>query len=54
MTSKDRMALCGIKSGLRPFQPLEIFWMLQIKVDTSSGSILLDEKEYEKVRYLIF
>ena len=34
MISNDRIALCGIRSGLRPFQALEIFSMLQIEVDT--------------------
>ncbi len=54
ISSKDRVVLHGIRSGLRPFQALEIFLMLQIEVDTSSGGILVDELGYGKVRYLIF
>ena len=54
MTFNDRIALCGIRSGLRPFQALEIFSMLQIEVDTQSGGILADEIGYRKVRYLDF
>ena len=54
MTSNDRIALRGIRSGLRPFQALGIFSMLQIEVDTQSGGILADEMGYGKVRYLDF
>ena len=54
MTSNDRIALRGIRSGLRPFQALGIFSMLQIEVDTRSGGILADEMGYGKVRYLDF
>ena len=54
MSSKDRVALCGIRLELKPFQALGIFSMLQIEVDTGSGGIFADEIGYEKVRYLIF
>lgn len=54
MTSKDCMALCGIKSGLRPFQALGVFSMVQIELHTQSEGILADEMGYGKVRYLIF
>ena len=54
MTSNDQIALRGIRSGLRPFQALGIFSMLQIEVDTQSGGILADEMGYGKVRYLDF
>lgn len=54
MNSEDRMALCGIKSGLRPFHTLEIFSMLQIEIITGSGDIFADKIGYRKVRYLIF
>ncbi len=54
MSSKDRVALCGIRLGLRSFQALGIFSMLQIKVDTGSRGIFADKMGYGKVRYLIF
>lgn len=54
MISKNRIILPGIKLGLRQFQALEIFSMLQIEVDMQSGGILADKMRYEKVRYQIF
>lgn len=54
MSFKDRMAPYGIKSGLKQFQALGIFLILQIEGNTHSGSILVDEMEYRKVRYLLF
>lgn len=54
MSSKDCVALYGIRSGLRLFQALGIFSMLEIKVDIGSGGIFADEMRYKKVRYQIF
>ncbi len=54
ISSKDRVAFCGMRLGLKPFQALKIFSMLQIEVDTGSEGILADEIGYGKVRYLIF
>ena len=54
ITSKNPIAFCGLKSGLRPFQALEIFSMLKIKVDMQGEGILADKMEYKKIRYLIF
>lgn len=51
MNSKDRVVLCEIRLGLRPFQALGIFLMLQIEVNIGSGGILADEMGYGKVRY---
>ncbi len=50
ISSKDQVDLCEIRSRLRPFQALGIFLILQIEVDTSSGSILVDKMGYEKIR----
>lgn len=54
MIFNNQIVFCSIKSELKPFQPLEIFSILQIEVDTQSGSILTNEMEYGKVRYLVF
>ncbi len=54
MSSKDRVTFCGIRSGLRLFQALGIFSMLQIEVNTANEGILADEMGYRKIRYLIF
>lgn len=54
MTAKDRVPLRGIKSGLRPFQALGVFSMLQIETQTRSGGILADEMGYGKVSCLGF
>lgn len=54
ISSRDWMALDGIRLGLRPFQALGIFLMLQIKVDTGSKGIIVDKIRYRKERYLIF
>ncbi len=54
INSKDRVVLHRIRLGLRLFQALGIFLMLQIKVNTSNGNILVDEMGYRKVRYRIF
>lgn len=53
MISNNWIAFCGIRSRLKPFQALAIFFMLQIKVNMQSGSILADKIEYKKVRYLV-
>lgn len=54
MSSKNRIAVYEINSGLRPFKTLRIFLILQIEVDTHSGGIFTDEIEYGKIRYPIF
>lgn len=56
MTSNNRITLDNIRSGLRLFQALEIFFILQIKVDIENKGImiLVDEIGYRKVRYLVF
>lgn len=54
ITLKDRIAFSDIKSGLRSFQALGIFFMLKIEMDKQSGNILADKIGYRKVRYLIF
>lgn len=54
MNFKNLVALCGIKLGLNQFQALEIFLMLQIKVDIYSGNIFVDKIENKNVKYLIF
>lgn len=48
------MAFREIKLGLRPFQALEIFLILQIEVDIGSKDIFEDKMKYEKIKYLIF
>lgn len=54
MSSKDYVALHGIRSGLRLFQALGIFSMLEIEVDIGNGGIFADKMRYKKVRYRIF
>lgn len=54
MISNNSIAFYSIRLGFRPFQALEIFFMLQIKVNTQSGGIVADKMGYKKIRYLIF
>ena len=54
MISNNLIALCGIRSELRPFQALEILFILQIEINMQSEGILADEIGYGKVRYLVF
>lgn len=54
MTSKNQMVFYNIKSELWLFYALEIFFMLQIKVNTQNNNILINKIEYKKVKYLIF
>lgn len=48
ISSKDQVALCGIRLELRPFQALGIFSMLHIEMDTSSRGILANKWDMKK------
>lgn len=54
MSSKDQIALHRIRLGLKSFETLKIFLMLQIEVDIGIGGILANEIGYRKIRYQIF
>lgn len=54
MTSKNGIVFSGIRLGLKPFQALKIFAMLQIEVDTSSRDMFVDKMRYNKIKCLIF
>lgn len=54
MIPNNQIAFCSIRSGLKPFQTLWIFSILQIKVHMESKGILANEMRYKKVKYLVF
>lgn len=45
---------CNIESRLKLFHALEIFSLLQMKLNTQSKGILTNKMENKKIRYLIF
>lgn len=48
MTAKDRVFLRGIKTGLKLFQALGVFSILQIETQTRNGGIFADKMRYGK------
>lgn len=54
MIRKDWIAFYNIKSKLKLFQVLEIFFILQIKIKIRSNDIFINKMEYKKIRFLYF
>ncbi len=54
MSLSDRVPICGLKHGLRPFQALGVYCMFAVEVTTMSGGILADDMGLGKVNYLLF
>ncbi len=54
MSLSDRVPICGLKCGLRPFQALGVYYMFALEVTTMSGGILADDIGLRKVKYLLF
>ncbi len=54
MSLSDRVLICSLNYGLRPFQTLEVYYMFVVEVITMSEEILADDMGLEKVKYLLF
>lgn len=54
MSLLDRVPICGLKYGLRPFQAFRVYCIFAVEVTTRNRGILANNMSLEKVRYLFF